>query len=135
MPKFLVDLTDEDLQGYDPIPAGIYTAKVDASKSEIKSSQAGNDVVTVAYVITSGEYAGRKILDQFTLTPKALWRLGAFLKALGTVERGGHYTIDTRTWHNKEIKIKVVQEEYNGTLRNKVTGFAKKIDSPEQESA
>lgn len=134
MPKFLVDLTDEDLQGYDPIPAGIYTAKVDASKSEVKSSQAGNDVVTVAYVITSGEYAGRKILDQFTLTPKALWRLGAFLKVLGIAEKGGHYAVNTQTWHNKEIKIKVVQEEYNGTVRNKVTGFAK-IDSPEQESA
>ncbi len=122
MPKLLLNFDGVDLTGPEPVPAGVYQARVDTSKSEVRRSQSGNDVVSIAYVIENPpEYAGRRVIENYTITEKALWKLGRVLHALGVVAPGTKkFTFDTKDIHGKQCKIKVSQEAYNDRLRNRV---------------
>jgi hypothetical protein len=124
MPRLLLDFTGVDLEDkeFEPIPAGVYQARVDASQAEVKRSQNGNDYLTLCFVIENHpEFTGRKVFENYALTPKAMWKLGKVLKALGVLPTDAlKFTFDTTEIHNKPCKIKVRQEAYQDTVRNRV---------------
>lgn len=122
MPRLVLDFEGVNLEGQEPIPAGVYTAMVDTSNSEVKKSQSGNDYLTITFVIQNHpEYSDRKITENYSLTEQARWKLGQLLLALGyDVKKNRKFTFDTREIHGKTCKIKVVQETYNDRIRNKV---------------
>jgi len=133
MPKLLLDFTGVELKGdYEPVPAGVYDAVIDASRIELRNSQAGNDVVSVPFVIQApAEYAGRVVYDNYVLTDKALWKLGQLLAVVGIVSEDnlGRITLDTDLLHNKPVRIQVGIDTYNDKPRNKV----QRVAAPPQE--
>lgn len=134
MAKLLLDFTNiEDWGGdFEPIPAGVYDAVIDATRSEVRQSQAGNTVLNVAFVIQNHpEYTGRIVFENYAITDKALWKIGQMLEALGFDVKGKKFTFDHGELHNKRCRIHVIQEEYNGTLRNRV----KRVAPPSENGA
>lgn len=122
--RLVLNFDGVELEGPEPVPAGVYDARVDASQAEVKKSQNGNDYVTLTYVIENHpEYAGRKVFENYTLTKKSLWKLGRALKALGVISGTNiaKVILDfSKDVHGKRCRIKVSQEEYNGRTRNRV---------------
>ena len=66
---------------FEPIPAGDYLVEIE--KCEAKTSSSGNDMLTMTFNVVEGDYAGRKIFDNYVLTEKALWKLKSLFVALG----------------------------------------------------
>ena len=127
MAKLLIDFTNvEDWgEGFEPVPAGVYDAVIDGTRTEIRQSQAGNTVLNVAFVIQNHpEYAGRVVFENYTITEKALGKIKQLLKALGFDVDGKKFTLDTEDLHNKKCRIYVGQEEFNGSIRNRVKRVA-----------
>lgn len=120
--RLLLEFDESDFTSFEPVPAGVYNARVDASNMEVKQSQNGNDYVTFCYVIEGDEqYAGRKVFDNYTISKKAMWKLTNVLLALGVIDNTTRkFVLQPEMVHNKPCRIKVSQEEYNGKLRNRV---------------
>lgn len=124
MPKLLLNFDGVDLEGPEPVPSGIYDARVDTSETEVKKSQNGNDYINLRFVLENHkDFAGKKVYTNYTLTQKSLWKIGELLLALGLINAKadvGKYQLDTREMHDKRCKIKVSQEEYEGKTKNRV---------------
>lgn len=132
MPKLLLDFTGVNIDEPEPIPAGVYDAVIDASKIEIRNSQAGNEVLPVPFVIQNHpEYTGRVVFENYALTDKAKWKLGQLLKAVGLWDEDNRrFMLDTDKLHNKRVRIQVGVEEYNGRTRNRVQRVTAPDDAP-----
>ncbi|WP_026487663.1 DUF669 domain-containing protein [Caldanaerobius polysaccharolyticus] len=122
MPKLLLDFTNVNIDEPTPVPAGVYDAVVDASRIELRNSQAGNEVLSVPFVIQNHpEYSGRVVFENYALTDKAKWKLGQLLKAVGLLDSDNpKFVLDTDSLHNKRVRIQVGIEDYNGRQRNRV---------------
>lgn len=66
---------------FEPIPAGDYLVEIE--KCEEKMSSSGNNMLAMTFNVVEGDYAGRKIFDNYVLTEKALWKLKSLFVALG----------------------------------------------------
>lgn len=126
MPRLLFDFTDVNLDTPEPVPAGVYDAVIDATKIELRDSQAGNKVLSVPFVIQNHpEYTGRIVFEYYAITDKAKWKIGQLLLAVGLLDKNNpKIDLNTDMLHNRRCKIHVIQEEYNGTLRNRVKRVA-----------
>lgn len=122
MPKLHLSYTNDEVSGMEPIPAGLYEAKIDTSESEVGETDNGNMYVTIAFVIENHpEYAGRKINQRYFLGEKSRWKLNTMLNNLGLLpEKEGAYQLDTDTLHGIQCKIKVKQRTYEGNTYNDV---------------
>lgn len=122
MPKLLLDFTNVNIDEPEPIPAGVYDAEIDGSRIELRNSQAGNEVLSVAFVIQNHpEYTGRIVFENYALTDKAKWKLGQLLNAVGLYDPNNpKFVLDTDLLHKKRVRIQVGVEEYNGRMRNRV---------------
>lgn len=120
--RLLLEFDDSDFKNFEPIPAGIYNARVDASSMEVKKAASGNDYVSLCYVIEGDEeYSGRRVFDNYTISKKAQWKLANVLLALGVIDNTTRkFVLQPEMVHNKPCRIKVSQEEYNGKLYNRV---------------
>ena len=121
MAKLLLNFDGVDLEGPEPVPAGVYDARIDAASVEVKKSQSRTDYFSLCYVIEKHpEYEGRKVYEHYVLTQKALWKFGLVLKALDMLPADSKFTFSTAKLHNKLCRIKVTQETYNDRVRNRV---------------
>lgn len=80
------DFTNVEEKEFGPLPAGEYNVYVFDVKQKISNS--GNEMLQVTFSVADGEYTGRKFNDFMVLTQNALWRIKAFLSALGFDTRG-----------------------------------------------
>lgn len=82
---FEYDLKDtapaSSLGGARVIPAGMYEAR--AVDVELGTSKAGNTQVKLKWQITEGEFAGHKVWDQITFSPKSGPFILAYMVAAG----------------------------------------------------
>jgi len=140
--KLVLNFDGVDIEGPEPVPAGVYNARVDSSQCEVKKSQNGNEYFTLTYVIENhSEFAGRKVYEYYTLTKNSMWKIWRVLKALGVVsnntshEKQNHkqVVVDFREIHNKPCRIKVSQEEYQGRIRNRVDEVVSAENTPAQK--
>ena len=67
---------------FTPLPENRYNVKVE--KAEVKTASTGNKMIATEFVVTEGEFKGRKLWNNFTLTPKAYVYLYNFLKSAGS---------------------------------------------------
>lgn len=76
-----VDLTKVEVQ--DAVPEGEYLVQV--SKVETKDSKRtpGNKNLSMEYTIQEGEAHGRKLFEDLSLHPKALWKVSEMVNACG----------------------------------------------------
>lgn len=114
----VIDLTNyRDTEG-DRLPAGNYLVRV--SDTELTESKAGNPMVNLFLEVllgeTSGtEFAGSSLVDRVTVTPKAMFRVVAFMKAVGEDTGKRQHTVDPSRWIGK-IGVVAVEdgESYMG---------------------
>jgi len=130
MPKLNLSFSDYDgdlnVGKFEPVPKGIYEVTIDASWSdEIRTSQNGTQYISLCFVINDGEYANRKIFDNFMIEGKGIWKLGKLLVAIDMLDPANpsDVRVDTRDLHGKVLKVRVDQREYNGEIKNEIKDF------------
>ncbi len=67
---------------FSPLPENRYNVKVE--KAEVKKASTGTTMISTEFVVTDGDFKGRKLWNNFTLTPKAYVYLYNFLKSAGS---------------------------------------------------
>lgn len=102
---------------FEPIPEGDYLVEIE--KVEHKHSQSGNEMLQMTFNVVEGEYAGRKVFDNYVLTQAALWKLKSLFVALGKDVSGIAEFEPDELIGNKFIAT-VSVEEYNGNENNRI---------------
>jgi hypothetical protein len=101
-------------------PEGDYVMKVLEAKSDRGPS---GDMIAFVCEITKGEYKGVKGYLYCPLTENSLWKLHAFLTALGEEVPEDEMEIDLPELIDKEFVGVMTHEIYNGKKRAKLTDF------------
>lgn len=103
---------------------------------EETESQAGNSMLNATFKVVKGQSTGATLYDNFVLTEKALWKLQAFLVAIG-MKADGRITLDLDNLVGKTCIVEVAHEEYDGKTRARIQEFKKlsaaKKDEPEED--
>lgn len=74
------------------LPEGEYQAHIESVMLG-RSRTSGQPKVTIRWVVDDGEYAGKPLLDTYSLQPQALWRLNRlFRRFSGNRLEHGTYT-------------------------------------------
>lgn len=118
--KIKIDMTG--VEAYGKVGEGIHPAKI--VEAEQTTSQAGDDMITVAFEVTAGPDKGGRVYDNFVLTQKALWKLKVLLKAIG-MKCDGKLIVDLDRLIGKACDVEVYHDEYNGQKRAKVSDYYK----------
>lgn len=133
--KVILNFDGVDDREFAVVPAGVYNATVDTSETQLLKSQGGGDYLTIRFAVADGEYQGVRILERFSLQPKALWKLKRLLKAVGYPIPSGQFAFDAAAIHGRPVKIRVSVETYEGRERNRVEDFAPPQGSNSSASA
>lgn len=112
-----VGVTQEELDA-SKVEPGEYHARIDKVKDG--ASQKGNPTCVLYWTIVGTEPpAGAKVFENITMIPEAYWKLEDLFNGIGFTLDGNGF--DTEDLVGKECKIVVVEEEYQGQKRAKVT--------------
>lgn len=106
----------------EPLEEGTYLLTI--AKAEEKLSSTGNPMIALEYDISAtadGEVVegGRKLWDNCSLQAQALFKLKDLFNALG-MDTSAVVDIDIADLVGQQVMAKVIQETYNGELRNRV---------------
>jgi hypothetical protein len=106
----------------DPLEEGVYLLQI--SEAQEKTSSTGNPMISVTYDVVStqeGEAVegSRKLWDNYSLQAQALFKLKELLEALG-IDTAAVVDLEVSDLVGQQVLAKVVQETYNGELRNRV---------------
>lgn len=93
-------------------------------ETELKTSEAGNDMISCVFEVVAGSSSGAKVYDNFVLTEKALWRLKTYLECIG-IKADGKLKLDLDKITGKKLIIEVAHEEYKGQTRARISDFKK----------
>lgn len=106
----------------EPLEEGTYLLTI--AKAEEKLSSTRNPMIALEYDISAtadGEVVegGRKLWDNYSLQAQALFKLKDLFNALG-MDTSAVVDIDIADLVGQQVMAKVIQETYNGELRNRV---------------
>lgn len=87
--------------------------------AELKQSQGGNDMITVAFEVTKGQDKGARVYENYPLAENALWKLKGMLQAIG-MKCDGKVQLDLDKLIGKICIVEVIDDEYNGQIRSRV---------------
>lgn len=114
------------------VPPGRYTVVVD--DLEQTTSKAGNPMVNLWFRVTEGASEGATLMDRVTVTEKALFRVVAFMQAIGQPTPRRNLQINLNSWLGKRLQVDVEDgEPYNGRVRSEVRGYLR-IEGEDSES-
>lgn len=102
-------------------PEGDYPSRV--LTWEKGESAAGNDQIEMTCEISRGPVKGSKLYMYFPLAENSLWKLAAFLTALGIDVPQDEMDIDPEDVIGKEFVAVVHHETYNGRKQAKIGDF------------
>src|SRR3990167_4114796 len=81
----ITTMTEVNLEGIktelEVLPAGEYEAIF--NDYSVGQAQSGNTTVKTVFIVSDGEYSGRRLYRNFSLLPQALWAFKKFLVDLG----------------------------------------------------
>lgn len=124
MPKILLNTKGINLQGFEPIPAGVYIMRIDTSKAKPQKSRNSDDsYIRLGFQVVSGEYKNRWVWDIFMISGNGVWKLARMLKNLGfDVEDKENFAFDTNDLENLQVKVKVSvkPDQRTNELRNQI---------------
>ena len=109
---------------FEPLPTGAYPVQVTAV--EVRDGQSGFPYLNWTFEVQDGEFTGRKLWGVTSLSPKALWKLKEFLKAVGEDETTlgrEDFDLDPDAYIGKTILAGVTQESYEGKIQNRVDSY------------
>lgn len=106
----------------EPLEEGMYLLQIAEAQEKISST--GNPMISVTYDVIStheGEEVpgGRKIWDNYSLQAQALFKLKELLSALG-IDTAAVVEMEVSDLVGQQVMAKVIQEPYNGELRNRI---------------
>lgn len=108
--------------------------KVKIAKVEETTSQGGNDMFKVTFVVVAGPSKGSKVIENYPLVEAALWKLKSLLEAIG-MKADGRVAVDLDKMEGKTLEIEVKLEEYEGKDRVRVAETRKVGASIAKEDA
>lgn len=121
----VVDFTDVEISVFDPVPGGRYLVNV--TEAEIREGQeSGVPYLALTLNVIDGDYEGRKLWDNMSFSPKALWKLKGFLLASGYEEDdvAGEFEVDPDEFLEAEYDVVVgVSKDSQGTSRNNIRSY------------
>lgn len=130
--KLKVDMTG--VETYSRAPEGTFKARL--KSIEETTTQGGDDALKAIFEILSGEGKGCSVVETFTLSEKALWKLKMYLDAVG-VKSSGRIILDLDKLVGKVCVIEVEHRDVNGTTRANISNYLKASalsdDSDEEE--
>ena len=115
--------------GFDLIPNEWYEVEVTSVRDKI--SKAGNEMVEVEFVITSGEFERRKLWTNLVPMGKGLYNCRRFVEACGTEwVQNQNLQID-ESYVGRMLKVEVTTDSWQGEDKNKIKfgGFEKLDES------
>lgn len=124
--SFKVNYSDAEQRDFAPLPEGTYEVVI--SEVEVKTTQAGADMLRVTYTIRDDvDQKGRKskIWDNVIFMDSTKWRYQQFFKAVGLVDGASLDTIQdvAKAVLYKALSVKTKNREYEGKTYANVAGF------------
>ena len=113
--KVKVDFTG--VESFNRASEGQHVVKI--ATAEMRESQGGNDMISVAFEVTKGQDKGARVFENYPLAENALWKLKGMLQAIG-MKCEGKVQLDLDKLVGKMCIIEVAHEEYEGKLRARV---------------
>ena len=106
----------------EPLEEGTYLLTI--AKAEEKLSSTGNPMISLEYDVNAtidGETVegNRKLWDNYSLQSQALFKLKELFDALG-MDTSNIVDIEISDLVGQQVQAKVIQETYNGELRNRI---------------
>lgn len=98
----------------EPLVEGTYELTI--SKVEEKQSQSGKDMILVTF---KHDETGTAIWENYVLQENCLWKLKELFDAVG-IDTTGPVDIEWSDLVGQMVMAKVIQEEYNGNMKNRV---------------
>jgi hypothetical protein len=124
----LLKIADE--AGFTPLPIGEYDVMV--ASAEAKTTNQGKDAIKVQFQVLSGPCAGRKIFNQFTISPENPNAVGFFFRHMEALGLPREYFAQNpslqhiaQTLLNRQCHIKVDHREWNGQTRDNVSAITR----------
>lgn len=108
---------------FEALPEDRYSVEcVDAKLAE---SKAGKPKITAQFKVLEGDYENRRLFNDFSLVPKALFNLKNYFVAAG-LDMEGEIDFDDipEMMKDTQLTVYVTQEEYNGKAQNRLGNFA-----------
>lgn len=132
--KVTIDLSNYKDRVGSRIAEGTYRVLVeDAERTEAKS---GNTMINLFLRVQGGEFDGATIVDRLVLTEKSLFRVVAFLQALGLPTPKKRLQLGLDKFIGKQLDVQVEDgEPYNGRVKSEVRGYARITKSEKQSEA
>jgi len=137
MPQVDFDKID-DPNDFTPLPDGDYDCRL--QNIEERTTKSGDEMWGLEFVVTSGQYEGRKIFDNMPFSEKALGRVKLICSRLGLDTSKPMFLRPSMLLDRKCI-VTVIQEEYedeNGQKKPRNTvpfaGYTK-IENGESETS
>lgn len=113
-----LDFTNVEDNDFAPLPDGIYNATL--YDIEVKQGKK-YPYFKCEYRISNGEFEDRRVWDNLSTSPKALWRLKQVLGRIAPeLDLSGKLEFDPDSVIGLSCRLKIVQEEYKGDMKNKV---------------
>ena len=123
--QVVVDFSDVEERDFTPVPRGRYVAEV--TDAEIRDGDK-YPYLMVEQTVIEGEYADRKLWDNMSFSPKALWKLKGFYRALGATDEelsSAGFDVDPESLLGLTFMIQVaVKNDNNGEPRNVINRYA-----------
>lgn len=113
--KVKVDFTG--VESFNRASEGQHVVKI--ATAEMRESQGGNDMISVAFEVTKGQDKGARVFESYPLAENALWKLKGMLQAIG-MKCEGKVQLDLDKLVGKVCIIEVAHEEYEGKIRARV---------------
>lgn len=112
----MLNLDFSNVPSREPLEEGVYSLVI--AKAEETLSSTGNPMLKVEYDVMGVE-GNRKLWDNYVLIDKCLWKVKELFEALG-MDTNQIVEIDVQELVGQQVQAKVVQEEYNGDIQNRV---------------
>lgn len=119
----LLKVADE--AGFTPLPIGDYDVIV--AEATVKGTNGGKDSIVVQFQVTTGPQQGRKIRNQFTISPENPNAVGFFFRHMAALGLPREYFAQSPTLPqvaqallNRPCRIKVSHREWSGQVRDNV---------------
>lgn len=114
-----IDFSGVKDQDYQVIPEGVYNCAV--YDVVIKTSKnSGKDYINWVFsIVDECDYKGRRVFNNTSLQPQALWKLKEVLDAIG-VKADKVVELDLNSYIGKILKVKIGITSYNGSDTNEV---------------
>ena len=126
--KVKVDFTG--VESFNRASEGQHVAKI--ATADMRESQGGNDMISVAFEVTKGQDKGARVFENYPLAENALWKLKGMLQAIG-MKCEGKVQLDLDKLVGKVCIVEVSHEEYDGKTRARIQECRKLAAASEED--